>query len=49
MLSIYANYPVMDLLSETERERETVAVNMQVTVFTLAGLKIIPSYRQELV
>ena len=30
-------------------ERERVAVNVQGTVFTLARLKIVPSYHQELV
>ena len=50
MLSIYKlNYPVIYSLSERERERERVAVNMQGTVLTLARLKIVPSYHQELV
>ena len=39
------NYPVMYSLSERER----VAVNVQGTVFTLARLKIVHSYHQELV
>ena len=39
------NYPV--ILCSLSRER--VAVNMQRTVFTLARLKIVPSYHQELV
>ena len=47
MLSIYMlNYPV--IYSQLERERERVAVNMQGTVFTLARLKTVPSYHQEL-
>ena len=39
MLSIYANYPVMYSLSEK------AAVNMQGTVFTLVGLKIVPTIK----
>ena len=39
------NYPVMYSLSERER----AAVHIQGTVFTLARLKIVPSYHQELV
>ena len=38
------NFPVSNRCS-----RERVAVNMQGTVFTLAKLKIVPSYYQELV
>ena len=39
MLSIMLNFPV-------SCSRERVAVNMQGTVFTLARLKIVPSYYQ---
>ena len=42
MVSIYMpNYPVMYSLSERER----AAVNIQGTVFTLAGLKIVPTIK----
>ena len=43
MLSIYAKLSVIYSLSES------VAINMQGTVFTLARLKTVPSYHQELV
>ena len=39
------NYPVIYSLSKRER----VAINMQGTVSTVARLKIVPSYHQELV
>ena len=39
-----SNYP-----SSTRYPREREAVDMQGTVFTLAGLKIVPAYDQELV
>ena len=39
------NYPVIYSLSKSVR----VEVNMQGTVFTLARLKIVPSYHQEFV
>ena len=45
MLSIYATLSSHYSLSERERE----AVNMQGTVFTLARLKIVHNYHQELV
>ena len=44
MLSIYAKLSSHLLVSERES-----GSNMQGTVFTLASLKIVPSYRQELV
>ena len=46
------NYPVIYSLSEREREKEREereCVNMQGTVFTLARLKTVLSYHQELV
>ena len=46
MLSIYANYPVMYLLSEREsRERGRAGSKDVRTVFTLARLKIVPTIR----
>ena len=42
MLSVYAT-----LSSHLLGLRERVAVNMQGTVFTLARLKIVPSYHQK--
>ena len=50
MLSTYAKLSSHLLaVLEREREREREAVNMQESVFTLAILKIVPSYHQELV
>ena len=45
----YAFYYAKLSSIESLFERERVAVNMQGTVFTLARLKIVPSYYQELV
>ena len=45
MLSIHAT---LSTRSSTRCLKERVEVNMQGTVFTLARLKIVPSYHQEL-
>ena len=45
----YAFYICSTILSSTRCPKEIAAVNMQGTVSTLAGLKIVPSYHHELV